>query len=578
MHSARRVFGTSVTISIPPEMADEATLLGYLGVTPAELKKIWWYRNRMYHEFTISKSSGKARVISAPDRRLKIIQHKIVPLLNALYRVRNPVHGFVSRRSVKTNAEAHGGRRFVVNIDLEDFFGSITEKRVVGLLTAIGTEARVSEIIARLCCREGQLPQGAPTSPVVSNMICYRMDTDLLQIAKQSRCIYTRYADDLTFSSHQPPSLLFESAVPAAGRFAPNLLAISLKNAIATNGFTINAEKAHYADRNSRRMVTGVKINAGLNVDRRYIRHIRAVLHSVETTGLSGAQAKYSASGGTGNVADHVRGKISYVGHLKGQADPVVRSLVGRYNKSFKGRKIKLLPTDEEQRYRSVWVVDHPDSTGTCFFLKGVGLVTCAHCVKGLDEVDVLHPTKHTTLFSTAILHRDEDRDLAILDTSPIPPSEFYELELASTDVVATDKVVALGYPGWGLGERLNIRPGEVTVITRKHGVPMIEVSQQLTQGMSGGPVVDQYGRVVGVIRSGGPSEGRQFSVNAKELTATAKMLPDEKSRDSIVSTEKLVPEGESTSEFRKWVRREVRRFFSRLRRLRLNSSNHDAE
>lgn len=569
MQSPRRLFGKSVTILVPPEMADEVALLTYLKISPAELKKIWWFRRGMYHEFNISKASGKNRLITAPDRRLKIIQQKIAPLLNKLYRVRNPVHGFVPSRSVKTNAEAHGGRRFIVNIDLEDFFGAITEKRVIGLLVSLGVDKRVSEIVARLCCRSGQLPQGAPTSPVLSNMICYRLDTDLMQVAEASRCIYTRYADDITFSSHQPPSPLFDGVLPAVGRFSPDLLASNLRTAITTNGFVVNADKAHYADRNSRRMVTGVKINAGLNVDRRYIRQIRAVLHSIERTGLAAAQSRYLATGGKGSLDDHLRGKISYVGHLKGQADPVVRSLAGRYNASFKTRTIKLAPTAEEQRERSVWVVDHPDATGTCFFLKGVGLITCAHCVKGLMEVEVLHPTKHTTSFRAAILHRDEHRDLAILDASAIPPSEFFELERASAKVVATDKVVALGYPGWGLGERLNIRPGEVTVLTVKFGVPIIEVSQQLAQGMSGGPIVDKTGRVVGVIRSGGPLEGRQFAVHARELAAAAKMPPDETVAATPVPAHEHPAPDQKALELRTLVRRETRRLLARLRRIR---------
>jgi RNA-directed DNA polymerase len=195
VQSARRALGKRIPIPIPPELADEQPLLAHLKMSPAELKKIWWYRGGMYSQFDIAKGSGKVRTITAPDRRLKIIERKLAPLLEQLYRVRNPVHGFVPERSVKTNAEAHGRRRFVVNLDLEDFFPTITEKRVVGLLRSLGVEKRVSEIVAHLCCHMGRLPQGAPTSPVLSNMICYRLDTDLLLVAKAARAIYTRYAD-----------------------------------------------------------------------------------------------------------------------------------------------------------------------------------------------------------------------------------------------------------------------------------------------------------------------------------------------------------------------------------------------
>jgi len=521
VQSARRAFGKPIPIPIPPELTDEPALLAHLKMSSAELKKIWWYRGRMYSQFDIAKGSGKVRTIMAPDRRLKVIQRTLAPLLDQLYRLRNPVHGFVPKRSVKTNAEAHGRRRFVVNLDLKDFFPTITERRVVGLLRSLGVDKRVSEVVARLCCNMGQLPQGAPTSPVLSNMICYRLDTDLLLIAKTSRAIYTRYADDITFSSYQPPAPLFQGVVPAVGRFSPDLLAPELGAAITSNGFVVHPDKAHYADRNSRRIVTGVKINAGLNVDRRYIRQVRAFLHSVERLGLADAEAKHASSGGKGSLAAHLRGKIAFVANLKGQTDPVVRSLAQRYNKNFMAKPIKLTPTAEERRDRSVWVVENSDHYGTCFFLKDVGLVTAAHCVEGSAEMCVLHPSKHTTTFKVKVLHFDKHRDLAVLDHAAIPATECYELKPAAKTVAVTDAVTAIGYPDWGLGERLNIRPGEISLLTARFGVQMIEVTQQLTQGMSGGPILNIVGEVVGIVHKGGPDEGRQLAIRLSELEAS---------------------------------------------------------
>jgi len=523
VQSARRAFGKLIPIPIPSEFADEPTLLAHLGMTAAELKKIWWYRGRMYSQFDIAKGSGKTRTITAPDERLKMIQRKLTPLLDQLYRVRNPVHGFVHDKSVKTNAEAHGQRRHVVNLDFKDFFPSITENRVLGLLKSIGVSERVAEIVARLCCVGGHLPQGAPTSPTLSNMICYRLDSQLLQVAKEARAIYTRYADDVTFSSYQPPAPLFEGVLPAVGHFSPDLLSTALRTAIDRNGFTVHPEKAHYADRNSRRMVTGVKINDGLNVDRRYVRRIRAMLHSVETFGLTDAEVFYSSSGGRGTLANHLRGKISYIAHLKGQTDPVVRSLAQRYNKSFASKPIELTPTDEERRDRSVWVVEHPEEYGTSFFLKGVGLVTAAHCAKNVTQVQVLHPTKHTTTFPAKVLHYDKDRDLAILDHAEIPETEYYELDPGTTPAAVGDAVTAIGYPDWGLGERFNVRPGTVSSLTARSGLQLLEVTQQLMQGMSGGPILNAAGEVVGIVHKGGPEEGRQFGIRLSELDVSLK-------------------------------------------------------
>lgn len=518
MISVRRAFGTLIPIPIPPEFLDEPTLLAYLTVSPAELKKIWWYNGKMYKQFNIAKGSGKLREITAPDDRLKFLQRKLAPLLNQLYRVRNPVHGFVPNRSVKTNAEAHGNRYFVLNLDLKDFFPSITENRIRGLLRSLGVEPRVSDIVTRLCSFAGHLPQGAPTSPVLSNMICFRLDTELLRIAKQSRAIYTRYADDITFSSYQPPAPLFEGLIPAVGRFAPELLSQALRSTVATNGFEIHDQKAHYANRNSRRIVTGVKINAGLNVDRRYVRQIRAVLHSIESIGLAAAQAKHDAASGNGSLPTHLRGKISYIAHLKGQSDPVVRALAQRYNGSFPTSQIRLTPTGVEKRDRSVWIVEQDTSQGTAFFLNGFGLVTAAHCVAGSTEIEVYHPSKPSIKFKVSLKFADHHRDLALLDYSGIPVTEFYEIDAAATTPTAGEAVASLGYPDWGPGKLINIRGGAISSIFHSSAVQKIDVTQQIMQGMSGGPLVNAAGNVIGVNQKGGPNEGWQLAIHVSEL------------------------------------------------------------
>ena len=520
MPSAARIFGKLYPIDIPAEFSDEATLLAHLGISPPELKKIWWYRRKMYREFSIAKGRGKTRLICAPDRRLKILQRKLAPLLDRIYRVRNPVHGFVIDRSVKTNAEAHGARRFVLNLDLQDFFPTITENRIFGLLTSVGLDRRVAEIVARLACYDGHLPQGEPTSPVLSNMICYRLDTELLRIAKSARAIYTRYADDITFSGYQPPTPLFEAGPPAVGKFSPDLLSAALRAAIQGNGFTANPHKVHYADRNSRRIVTGVKINSGLNVDRRYIRDVRAKLSSIEKHGLKSSQARYSAKVGKGDIGSHIRGKIAYVVYLKGLADPVVRSLALRYNRSFADHPMKVTPTDSERRDRSVWIVEHSGNggeQGTAFFLSGVGLVTAAHCVEDPEDLLVYHPSTPSNQTRVSVLKRCKHHDLAILDHA-IHSNEFFEMEAATVAAGVGDDVTAYGYPGYGPGDRLNIRNGTVTSLPRKNAIDRVEVSQELSQGMSGGPVLDAGGKVVGIIHKGGPDEGRQIATAIHEL------------------------------------------------------------
>lgn len=332
----------SPRIPIPSELKNQISILTYLDLSHGELKKIWWFREKMYQVFEIQKRGRKTRIIHAPDDRLKYLQQKIVLLLNQLYRVRNPVHGFVPLKSVKTNATAHLRKKFILNIDLENFFPSITEKRIIGVLRSIGIDIQVARIIARICCYNGYLPQGAPTSPILSNIICFRLDKALMNFAKERRCIYTRYADDITFSSHQPMAQLFEGVIPPAGHMLPELLSLHLLNIFSSNGFVINPDKVHYADRNSRRMVTGLKINEFINLYRRYIRNIRALLHSIKFLGIEAAEKKYKEDyGGKADLGRYLRGKITWLGFIRGKSDPVFRAIATRFNEKFPDLKMK---------------------------------------------------------------------------------------------------------------------------------------------------------------------------------------------------------------------------------------------
>ncbi|WP_200343766.1 reverse transcriptase domain-containing protein [Rhodovibrio sodomensis] len=423
------MFGKTVHISIPPELADEASLLTYLGLGADELKKIRYYRASMYHNFPIGTDGRKRRIINAPDARLKFLQRRISDKLADIYRRRNPVHGFVAERSVKTNALAHMRRKYVVNIDLANFFPTISQNRVEGMLLSLNLDASVAQIIGIICCNKGILPQGAPSSPLLSNMICFKLDKGLMNFSKEARCIYTRYADDLTFSSFHPPAALFETAPPPAGRLSSEQLASQLRRLIIQNGFSINERKLHYADRDSRRLVTGLKINQILNVDRRYVRNIRAALFSVERNGIKGAEKTYHKEhGGRGSLAEHLRGKISFLSHIKGQHDPVVRGLAIRFNQCFPHWPITVTPTKNEVRDRAVWVVENETSSqGTAFFLRGVGLVTAAHCVEGVNEVDIFHPSKPSNKFKAKIFKREPHLDLAVLSHA-IPENEYFEL------------------------------------------------------------------------------------------------------------------------------------------------------
>ena len=155
----RALFGEPIRVIIPEELSTETELLAYLDLGASELQEDRNYRRRMYHQFSIAKGSNKVRLISAPDPRLKFLQRKLAQSLDKVYRPRRPVHGFVADRSVRTNALSHMRRRFVVTVDLADFFPTIAENRVQGLLNSLGvtvaspTSSRGYAAIRAICRR-----------------------------------------------------------------------------------------------------------------------------------------------------------------------------------------------------------------------------------------------------------------------------------------------------------------------------------------------------------------------------------------------------------------------------------------
>ena len=148
--------------------------------------------------FTIPKASGEKRTIAVPPPVLMAWQRRFCEYLTASYVPKPSVHGFTKGRSICSNASEHVGRRLILNIDLRDFFPSIHFGRVRGLFAShpFNFSNVVASTLAQLCTREGELLQGAPTSPIISNLICRRLDTDLWRLTRSLGCKYTRYADD----------------------------------------------------------------------------------------------------------------------------------------------------------------------------------------------------------------------------------------------------------------------------------------------------------------------------------------------------------------------------------------------
>src|ERR1700722_18429113 len=224
-----------------------------LALTPSQLYH-YTHSGQRYYIFAIAKKHGGTRTIQAPKVGLKLAQRKLNQVLQAMYSPNSVVQGFVSQRNVVSNASLHTRKRFILNLDLENFFGTITFARVRGMFMAKPylKNPTVATILARLCCCGSVLAQGSPTSPVVSNMIVSRMDSQLKTLARANKCTYSRYADDLTFSTFQkqfPRSLAFFDEGDEGGCLK---VGTPLSELVTSNGFRINGAKTrlqHYSGR-----------------------------------------------------------------------------------------------------------------------------------------------------------------------------------------------------------------------------------------------------------------------------------------------------------------------------------------
>jgi len=271
----------------------EAELREWLGSAPM------WSRGYDYARFTLPKRRGGTRAIEAPNDKLKALQRRILQrLLNPL-----PMHpaatGFVRGRSIVDNARPHIGRGVVINLDLADFFSSITAERVTTAFRGLGWSAEAATILSRICTHEGRLPQGAPTSPAISNLVCRRLDERLTKLVKRFDGRYTRYADDMTISlpglgrnkrlrrkpKNKPPL--------KRPRFPSRSLITTLRRIIEEEGFVIQMKKKLRVQRpHQRQTATGLVVNRAIHLPRATRRRIRAMQHRQRLGQLDAARQK----------------------------------------------------------------------------------------------------------------------------------------------------------------------------------------------------------------------------------------------------------------------------------------------
>lgn len=301
-------------------------------------------KNR-YFSFRIpKKKKGEFRRIDSPNPTLKSMQRSLNYVLQVIYHPHSAAMGFVPKRSIVSNAQAHTGKTYVYNIDLENFFPTITSGRVFARLQAkpFSLNPTLASLVADMCCYKNNfgyvLPQGAPTSPTLTNIICEKLDIKLSRLASAYRLKYTRYADDITFSG-------MHHVFSDKGRFCQ-----SLKHIIEDEEhFKMNKDKTRLCPCSIQQEVTGIKVNEKPNVSREYVKQIRTMIHNWEILGYEQAQnifasnyertnTKHHAKKGNHHIENIVAGKLLFLKMVKGEGDSTYKKLNSRFENLIKAK------------------------------------------------------------------------------------------------------------------------------------------------------------------------------------------------------------------------------------------------
>ncbi len=342
-------------------------------VIPFEKKQLYYYiskdsnkrkiNRKTYTTFYVDKKNGDKRIIHAPIKGLKEIQKALNLIIQSIHEPNDSATGFVKNKSVVDNARAHVGKNYVFNIDLKDFFPSIDASRIWGRfliepfnLGNSDERKKIANMIKTLCTTEMEverlvdgdwkkekrfvLPQGAPTSPTITNAICEKLDRRLSGLSKRFGLKYTRYADDITFSSYRNTYKNErgekESIYNENSSFRKELLRI-----INDQNFYIKKSKIRLQKRGYRQEVTGLSVNNKVNISRKYIKDLRLSLYFWEKYGFKKARTLFNNKYGIKKLKNSlkipnmkmvVEGKLLYLKMVKGPYDSTYLKLKSRFD------------------------------------------------------------------------------------------------------------------------------------------------------------------------------------------------------------------------------------------------------
>jgi RNA-directed DNA polymerase len=261
------LFQPLVDKNLPPLVSIRAMGV-ILGVNPKLITSMARFPKNYYRAFMMRKRSGGERMICAPRVFLKTIQQYILRSILETKPLPPHVNGFVSGRSIVSNGELHRAAPYLLNVDIKDFFDSISEPTIRRLFTDFGFSEHVAKTLAGLCTFQNSLPQGAPTSPYLANLAFGPADVEILELSRERGLTYSRYADDLTFSGQQ--------------KIPRNFLGF-LEFVLKRYGFRLNPAKIRFAGPGQAHYVTGLVVNEKVHPNRELRRKLRAMFHGART-------------------------------------------------------------------------------------------------------------------------------------------------------------------------------------------------------------------------------------------------------------------------------------------------------
>ena len=483
-----------------------------------------------YKEKEIKKKNGGTRIIYAPNKQLKLIQKRIAEILNELYTPKFITHGYTKGRSIVSNATAHKNKTCVLNIDLKDFFDTIHIGRVIGLFKSkpFCFNTDIANKLAYLVCYKRRLPQGAPTSPIISNFICRRLDNDLIKLTSKYKTVCTRYCDDITISTD------FNSLPPSILTYQDNhyFIGAELESVIRGNDFLLNYDKLRCQLKRNRQTVTGLVVNKKVNIQKSKYRHFRAIMHSVEKNGLkeTAERNEFFNKDGEGDIETfkrYLRGTIEYYKMVLSPSSNKYQRFAHQYNTFVEKDKLKVPPSFDDLQNTAVYMIeDHGFiNQGTAFYVQGVGFVTCLHNVYNLSELDakklneeldgfvVLYlPTQPDKKYKAKCVVASTKYDLIVLKIEE-NPKLGYEINTNPNYARNVETLATIGYPS-SSSPHVN-RNARITYKEDRKGMILYCISETIYCGDSGGPVLDKNNHVVGYIDRGNKIGEKEEEYNA---------------------------------------------------------------